>query len=116
MLLGLGYHFEAKHREYKTVSLIACTECGYQVSDKAASCPQCGAPVSSRAAEPVVTTQLTAKKFKLQELLAVAAIIAGVVIVIVADGQAGRLIGGALALAGFVLYISARIRAWWNSG
>ena len=28
--------------------LIACPECGNQVSDKAASCPQCGARVKPR--------------------------------------------------------------------
>lgn len=34
------------------MALIACKECGKEISDKAAACPHCGAPV--RASEPVV--------------------------------------------------------------
>ncbi len=98
------------------MSLIPCAECGRQVSDKAASCPQCGAPIAKRGPEPVVTTQLTAKKFKLQELIAVVAVISGTVIAIVAEPGGGRFFGAGLLLAGVVLFISARIRAWWHSG
>jgi len=28
------------------MAIIACKECGHQVSDKAASCPNCGAPIA----------------------------------------------------------------------
>jgi len=31
------------------MALIYCSECGNQVSDKAASCPKCGAPLSGEA-------------------------------------------------------------------
>lgn len=34
------------------MALIACAECGKEVSDKAAACPQCGAPVSTPSAVP----------------------------------------------------------------
>jgi hypothetical protein len=30
------------------MALITCTECGKQISDKAATCVQCGAPVDNR--------------------------------------------------------------------
>ena len=29
------------------MTLISCTECGQQISDKAAACPRCGAPAST---------------------------------------------------------------------
>lgn len=31
----------------KIMALIKCTECGKEVSDKAAACPNCGAPIAS---------------------------------------------------------------------
>lgn len=31
------------------MALIACAECGKEISDKAAACPHCGAPVASEA-------------------------------------------------------------------
>ncbi len=34
------------------MALTKCTECGREVSDKAAACPQCGAPVVAQAAAP----------------------------------------------------------------
>lgn len=34
------------------MALLACGECGNQVSDKAGSCPKCGAPVSGAALAP----------------------------------------------------------------
>jgi len=32
------------------VAIIKCSECGGEISDKAASCPKCGAPISNNAA------------------------------------------------------------------
>ncbi len=41
------------HERYNpSVALIKCSECGREVSDKAAACPQCGAPVVAQAAAP----------------------------------------------------------------
>lgn len=34
------------------MALIACTECGHQVSDRAAACPHCGAPVATPSTTP----------------------------------------------------------------
>lgn len=37
------------------MALVPCSECGREVSDKAAACPQCGAPVAQQpTATPVV--------------------------------------------------------------
>lgn len=35
------------------MALISCSECGREVSDKAAACPHCGAPVADMAPQPV---------------------------------------------------------------
>lgn len=98
------------------MSLIACTECGRQVSDKAASCPQCGAPIATGKTEATVTTQLTSRKFKFHQIVAVGAIIVGSVIAIAVETPRGRGFGGALVMAGLALFILARIRTWWHSG
>lgn len=34
------------------MALIACSECGREVSDKAAACPQCGAPIAAPVPPP----------------------------------------------------------------
>lgn len=39
------------------MALIACAECGKEISDKAAACPHCGAPVVGAAPVMTVTTQ-----------------------------------------------------------
>lgn len=39
------------------MAIIACKECGHQVSDKAASCPNCGAPVAAPLAAPASTVR-----------------------------------------------------------
>ena len=45
------------------MALVACSECGKQVSTQAASCPSCGAPVNGGSArrEPVVNAGLLGK-------------------------------------------------------
>lgn len=44
------------------MALVACSECGKEVSTLAASCPSCGAPVGGSARrEPVVNASLLGK-------------------------------------------------------
>lgn len=42
------------------MALIECSECGKEVSDKAAACPHCGAPINIEEAQPV-TAEATSK-------------------------------------------------------
>ncbi len=42
------------------MALTKCTECGREVSDKAAACPQCGAPVIAQAAAPATPPTILA--------------------------------------------------------
>lgn len=89
------------------MALTTCKECDARISDQAASCPKCGAPQRG-----VVTTQQTAKRYKGAQLVGAAMLSAGVVWV-----MAGGIIGGSwLALAGLMLYLIARARAWWAHG
>lgn len=45
------------------MALISCSECGNQVSDKAAACPKCGNPISAPAVDaPTVGTTPPAAK------------------------------------------------------
>jgi len=96
------------------MALIACTECNSQISDKAAACPKCGAPTSSK--KGVVTTQQTSKVFKIFQIVGVLMVIAGVV------NCSGTPTGGdpfgtvGLLLLGLVVFIGARIGAWWRNG
>lgn len=50
------------------MALIKCTECGKEVSDKAATCPNCGAPISAPAPggmqQPKVEVKVTQEKKK----------------------------------------------------
>ncbi|WP_038218051.1 zinc ribbon domain-containing protein [Xenophilus azovorans] len=44
------------------MALVACPECGHQVSTLAKACPQCGAPPpGARTSEPVITGGLLGK-------------------------------------------------------
>lgn len=95
------------------MALIACTECNSQVSDKAAACPKCGAPTAGK--KDVVTTQQTSKVFKIFQIIGVLLILYGVVSCV--GTQAGDRSGAIGAvLIGFIIFIGARIGAWWRNG
>lgn len=89
------------------MALIKCSECGKEVSDKAAACPFCGNPVGMNA----VTIQQTNKKWKKWTIVAF-------VIWFIALCCVGY--NGSLALllffVGFITLIVASIGAWWTNG
>lgn len=97
------------------MSLIACAECGHQISSRAKACPQCGAPVAADARRGVVTTQQTGKLAKLQQALAVVLMIVGVVLFAGGDTQRAAT-GGMLMIAGLIWWLGARVWAWWRHG
>ena len=99
------------------MALIDCEECGAQVSDKAAACIKCGAPLNSTLtalgpAERVVTTQQTGKKYKGLQLLGAGMVCAGVVACTAKEPGAAS----GLMLIGLIVFLGARIGAWWNHG
>lgn len=63
------------------------------------------------------TIQATGKRYKGQMLAATLLVAAGVVMIVVAQGDDGRLLWGAgVAAAGLAWYAVARLRAWWHHG
>jgi hypothetical protein len=89
----------------------ACPDCGKEVSRRASACIHCGAPLAAEGA--VSTVQQTGKKWKAMQLAGAALMIFGVVSCS-AQGDAQT---SALALMiGFVVFVGARIGAWWNHG
>lgn len=98
------------------MTLIACDECGAEISDKAAACVKCGAPTPAAQAvgsdRGVVTTQQTGKEFKVIQAIGVVLILAGAVSC--SAREAGAAAG--LWVVGFAVFMFARIGAWWRHG
>lgn len=103
------------------MALINCPECNQQVSDRAPSCPKCGCPIGATPVQAAgngqyVTTQGTAKKHKGMQLVGSLIMALGVVMLIATWGaEDGPSAFGSLSvLTGFVVYLWARVAAWWN--
>lgn len=106
------------------MALIPCPECKTEVSDKAGACPRCGNPMNPRAqgiavetkGRQVVTTQQTAKPYKLAQAVGVVLAIAGAASCTVGGDPKIGLASGFVSVLGFVIFITARIGAWWRHG
>ncbi len=103
------------------MALIACPDCGAQVSDQAAHCIKCGRPLAAsndatRGVEAAITTQQTAKRYKKQMLIAAVVCCVGLVVAISAEAGGWRTFGSIVTLFGLVMYLSAKTRAWWVNG
>lgn len=113
------------------MALIACSECGREISDKAAACPHCGnpmrevpPPLAASTPRPVaittapghaVTTESTGKAYKALQAIGVVLIVLGVV------SCSMRTAGGYgaqvwLWFIGLILYVIGRLGAWWKHG
>ncbi|HTH08060.1 MAG TPA: zinc ribbon domain-containing protein [Acidovorax sp.] len=94
------------------MALIACGECGTEISSKAAACPKCGAPPQGKG---IVTTQQTSKVFKVMQLVGFILIVAGVVSCVAAP--TGETLGSTWTwLMGLALFFAGRVGAWWRNG
>lgn len=97
------------------MGLIKCPDCEREVSDRAPSCPNCGAPIA--AAEPVLTTQQTAKRFKGAEAIGAVVLMIGIVLLFLPGAESGTLgVGVLLSTVGIIVTLSAKIGAWWHHG
>jgi len=103
------------------MALINCSECGAEVSDKAASCPKCGAPITAakeveKVGVQVQTIQETSKKLKLQALISGLVFIIGMVWLIGAPKTPGSFNPAPVIvmLGGLVWFIVIRIKTWWH--
>ena len=111
------------------MAIIACRECGNNVSNQAATCPHCGVAVailreSTAAGTNIVSTQETAKKFKVRMILSFVCFFVGGLGVIlmfygiqngITDRMAFFVVAGLFfLLIGAYLYISTKIKIWWH--
>ncbi|MGI2021694.1 zinc-ribbon domain-containing protein [Shewanella glacialipiscicola] len=104
------------------MALIKCSECSHDVSDKATSCPKCGAPILSvnetlAAGVNIQTIQETSKKFKLQQIAAIALFIIGFTMSISRVSNPNYELSvwpGMFMLVGLVWYVINRFRIWWH--
>lgn len=119
------------------MALTTCTDCGRQVSDKAAACPHCGCPIGSGQPTsghvasdapvhrpPVQTIERTGKGWKAVQLLGgVIALLGFAACCAVFSPNATNVekqqladSGVWMSFAGFVVWVIGRIGGWWNHG
>ena len=99
------------------MALVRCPDCGKEISDAAPSCIHCGRPRAAQiVGDKVQTVELTAKRYKGQQLLGVILLVVAVVVAIASGGH--NAIAGALSslmfLGGLSLWIAGRFGAWWH--
>lgn len=70
-----------------------------------------------------VTTELTAKKWKARKIIGIALLIAGTIwtscsaaVETNSESTSGFVIGPCMIIVGLIIYIHARIKAWWHHG
>lgn len=104
------------------MTMINCSECNHQVSDRAASCPNCGNPVSSvgdikSTGTPLTTVQETSKHLKKHIIFSVLILLIGIVwfIGIIQTGSTSMSpIPSLLIFLGMAWFVCTRIRIWWH--
>jgi hypothetical protein len=102
--------------------MIECSECSAQISNKAKVCIKCGAPValpldvngSEATPTRVVTVEQTGKKYKAMVLVGGAMILAGGVSCSLQQGEITGALAGGLFLLGIIIFVGARMGAWWD--
>ncbi|MFA5888760.1 MAG: zinc ribbon domain-containing protein [Candidatus Paceibacterota bacterium] len=98
------------------MSLIKCSECGKEISDKAVSCPSCGNPTVTKSPEivedkKIVEVELTGKKWKGRFMWGMVLFLGGWMMLYVSVG-----FGVFIMFIGVVMVITAKIGSWWTNG
>lgn len=95
------------------MSLIKCSECGKEISDKAPACPMCGNPlnVAVTTNSKPVEIERTSKKWKKKRVWTVLVFIFGLMILTRSIGWGIFIILLAIAMATYV-----NIGSWWSNG
>lgn len=97
--------------------LTTCPDCESEVSTKASACPNCGRPVrEERGSEdaPEVIEE-TGKRFKRNQVLGAGGVLLGGVVALAGAGEAwAAILGATVAGVGVVVYLAARVGAWWH--
>ena len=85
--------------------LIACRDCGKNVSDAAPACPHCGRPIAATVIEQ------TGKGIKKLKVIGGVIFLVGLMVMVVAPGTGLYVLAGGLAL-----YVVASFQGWWQHG
>lgn len=104
------------------MALINCPECNKEVSDRAPTCPGCGTPIATdkesagSGVQQLTTTQGTSKSLKLQSVLAMILLCAGIFMIYgqMQVGVTPGVFGILLAATGLLWAVITRIRIWWH--
>ncbi|MEK7486338.1 MAG: hypothetical protein AABZ60_18605 [Planctomycetota bacterium] len=108
------------------MSLIKCSECSKEVSDKAPNCPNCGNPISTASVvqatgASVQTTEGTGKKLKFHLLISSALVAVGFIAMILIlnkeKNQDSTLSDNIFVfswLIGIPYYIFIKFKIWWH--
>ena len=87
------------------MALIACADCGREVSSEASACPQCGRRIGSQGVE------LTEKRWKALTAIGAVLLFCGIISVTVSF-EACLVVTG----LSVVVLVTARLGAWWTRG
>jgi hypothetical protein len=111
------------------MALIACSDCGREVSDRAPACPQCGAPIAAQAAPAQTTTpglgkdvrqkveiEATNRGLKTQMLLAFLCAFGGCVGMVSSPANGGGVIWAMVMIGGLIWWLIVRMAAWYRNG
>lgn len=103
------------------MTLIKCSACGRNVSDKATMCPNCARPLAPTpyAQRGVQVIELTAKRWKAVRMLGwILVLVAGLVLFTqwAAGDSRGVAAGWWIGLAGVTCLGISRAGAWWYHG
>lgn len=105
------------------MAIIACPECGANVSDKAPACIQCGAPLASAsethaAGAPLTTMQGTSKKLKAQSLIYGILLMLGIIFFITDIGNSSSgdtsIFAFLWVLLSLIWFVVTKARIWWH--
>jgi len=88
------------------MALIACMECGAEISDKAAACPKCGCPLAAPETDsaPDPEQVITHRGGRHLEALGTLLVLGGLLIGMIWNGG----LGGAMFVVGLVIFIIGR--------
>ena len=88
------------------MALVKCSECGKDVSDKAAACPGCGAPLLTAAGTPVTVnkTVRVVRAGQRWEVIGAVLVIGGLIAAIAGAGGLAWLV----LIIGFVVFVIGR--------
>ncbi|HEY4145166.1 hypothetical protein [Pinirhizobacter sp.] len=87
------------------MALIACRDCGENVSDAAPACPHCGRPVAATVIEQ------TSKDIKQLKIMGAVVFLVGVVAFVLLLEP-----GLYVMAAGLAIYVLASFQRWWRHG